>query len=98
LVVDYVHFAEHLQEYHKGKEQAITAKNLLMFGTPREIRYLTNKARKEGFLICTSNRGYYYASNPEDVNGTINKLEAQVKECLEIIQVLRISKGGNQHE
>jgi hypothetical protein len=94
LVVDYLAFAEWLELYHKGRSEAITAKQMQQWGNPREIRYLTNKARKEGFPICTCNSGYYFAANPEDINGTIKKLELQAREHLEIVQALISSKSN----
>lgn len=42
------------------------------------IRKVINLARSEGQPICSSNRGYYYSTNKEDVKRTINSLENRI--------------------
>ena len=94
MAVDFILLAEHIRLYHSGRINAITARDLRQFGTPRDIRHLVNAARKDGFRICSGNSGYFYSKNPEDLNHTINRLESQIREQLEIVQALKKSKWG----
>lgn len=94
MVVDYVLLAEHLKAFHNGKLNAIKARNLSHFGTPREIRAAVNLARKDGYMICSETCGYFYAIHPEDITETINRLESAANEQLGIVSALRSSMSN----
>lgn len=67
-------FAEFLKEHHSGKQCAITAKNLKIWGSGQEIRGIVHKLRKNGIPICSGAEGYYYAENLREIETTLYHL------------------------
>src|SRR5690625_2838580 len=66
---------ETLKEYHIGKLEAITSKNLRHIGTPRDIRSMVNNLRVLGYPICSGQNGYYYAKDSSELEQTMNFLK-----------------------
>ncbi|WMJ22884.1 hypothetical protein RBG61_12950 [Paludicola sp. MB14-C6] len=44
----------------------------------KRIREIVNKLRCDGFPICSDMYGYYYASNQDEMNGTIAQLNSRI--------------------
>lgn len=67
---------DYLVKNHNGKDFAIHSKALeKRFGIcPRTVRSYINKLRKSGLPVCSNERGYWIASNPEEVNKTVKRL------------------------
>ena len=64
---------EYLRKYHRGKQNAIYSRELqrLFCLNERSVRRIVNKLRKDGVPICSSQAGYYYASNQSEINETV---------------------------
>ena len=73
--------AEYLKEYHKTEETAIKARELrVLFNLgEKQVRNVVGELRNEGRPICSSSYGYWYSNNPEDIEKTIHRLNAQVE-------------------
>jgi hypothetical protein len=73
--------AEYLRDYHNSEEEAIKARDLcsLFNLSNRDIRNIVNGLRQDGEPICSSSSGYWYSTEPADINKTIHRLEGQVK-------------------
>jgi len=82
-------FSDWLKEYHLGKEQAITAKQMNHWGNKREIRYLVHELRLEGHPICSGQRGYYYAKTSDELAVTVKFLKGIVYETAKAMEGLR---------
>ena len=69
-----------LKKYHRGKEKAIYSRELqrLFSLDGRNLRRKINALRKDGFPLCSDEKGYYYAANQEEINATICRLNALV--------------------
>ena len=46
--------------------------------TDKQLRNVVSGLRQEGKPICSSSYGYWYSTDPEDIEKTIHRLEAQV--------------------
>jgi biotin operon repressor len=56
----------------------------------RNVRQLVQQARREGYPICsTPYNGYWYSSDPEDLQETIAILNASVMTTMDTISDLR---------
>lgn len=73
-------FLEKLKEYHVGKENSITAKNLRHIATRRGITRIVHSLRVKGYPICSGQRGYYYAKDSTELKETINFLKSYLDE------------------
>lgn len=47
--------------------------------TDRQVRSIVNQLRQEGEPICSSSQGYWYSTDPDDIEKTLHRLEAQVE-------------------
>ena len=72
---------EYLQEFHKSEGNAVSAGELsILFNlSKRGLRAVVTALRKGYYPICSSNYGYWYSKEPEDIRKTVSRLEAQVK-------------------
>ena len=72
--------AEYLADYHKTEETAIKARELraLYNLQDKQLRNVISVLRQDGEPICSSSNGYWYSTEPEDINKTIRRMEAQV--------------------
>ena len=73
--------AEHLAEFYTSEDTAINGRELSqMFNvTNRQLRNIVTVLRQEGEPICSSTHGYWYSKEPEDLEKTIHRLEAQIR-------------------
>ena len=73
MAMDDKALCEHLEQYHKGQENAASSKELEaafhVKGT--ELRRAVNRLRCSGHLICSNESGYFYAARPAEVSATI---------------------------
>lgn len=71
---------EHLEQYHKGQENAVSSKELEaafhVKGT--ELRRAVNRLRCSGHLICSNESGYFFAARPAEVSATIAQLTGRI--------------------
>ena len=71
---------EHLEQYHKGQENAASSKELEatfhVKGT--ELRRAVNRLRCSGQLICSGETGYFDAERPAEVTATIAQLTGRI--------------------
>lgn len=72
---------EYLQEFHTSEGNAVSAGELsILFNlSKRGLRTVVTALRKECYPICSSNYGYWYSKEPEDIRKTVARLEAQVR-------------------
>lgn len=75
-------FAEFLREFHTGRENAITSRNLRQWGSDVEIREMVHNLRVHGEPICSCRDGYYYAANSREVYETVQFLYNRVRSIL----------------
>lgn len=93
--------AEYLKDYHSSETEAIKARELcsLFNLSNRDIRNVVNGLRQEGEPICSSSSGYWYSTEPADINKTIHRLEGQVKNMNSSIKGLKkVLTGGNYED
>jgi hypothetical protein len=70
----------YLYEFHRGEQKAITSKNLcnLFHLNDKSLRNMINELRIDGTPICSSSKGYFYASSRDEVIKTIKHLSHRV--------------------
>ena len=78
---EYIEIAEYLKEKSKTENEAVRAGDLgaLFNLTKRGIRAIVTVLRQEGYPICSSNCGYWYGTDPADIEKTGNRLMAQAE-------------------
>lgn len=71
----------YLRDYHNTEFTAIKGRDLCtLFNLhSKQIRNIVGELRQSGEPICSSNCGYWYSTNVEDLDRTIGRLSAQVK-------------------
>lgn len=71
---------DYLSEYHTTEEKAIKARDLrVLFNLgEKQVRNIVTELRQAGVPICSSSYGYWYSNNPEDIEKTVHRLQAQV--------------------
>lgn len=71
---------EYLKDLHRGEREAIHSCELeeLFEVTGSQLRYAINRLRSNGYPICSSDFGYYYAASQDDIDHTIRRLNASV--------------------
>lgn len=86
---------EFLQSYHNAECKAVGAGELAtLFNTnKRGLRLIVTALRKEGKPICSSNYGYWYSDEAEDIDKTIARLEAQADNMIKAVAGLRKAKN-----
>ena len=69
-----------LQDLHRGERDAIHSCDLedLFNITGPQLRYAINRLRSNGYPICSSDAGYFYANTQEEINSTIRRMNANV--------------------
>jgi len=72
---------EYLKEYHNSETKAIKGRGLCeLFNLhSKQVRNLVNGLRQDGAPICSSNSGYWYSEDIQDIDNTIKRLADQVK-------------------
>lgn len=71
---------EYLKDHHNTEEKAIKSRDLsILFNLKsRDIRNIVTVLRQEGKPVCSSSNGYWYSEDPEDLEKTLHRMEAQV--------------------
>lgn len=87
---------DHLKQFNQSESTAISAGDLgeLYNLTKRGVRAVVTVLRQEGYPICSSNAGYWYSTDPEDIEKTAKRLEAQAINMSKAVDGLR--KGGKE--
>ena len=72
---------EYLKDYHKSEDTALRAVEVRELFTlkDRQVRNIVSRLRQEEEPICSSEAGYWYSKNPEDIEKTLRRLEGQVR-------------------
>ena len=67
---------KHLKRYHTGESSAIHGKELAdRFQIEvRTLQYAIHRLRLEGYPVCSSKNGYFYAASQREINATIGRL------------------------
>lgn len=88
---------EYLKDYHTNEAQAVRARELreLFNLGDKQVRNVVSVLRQNGEPICSSSNGYWYSTDPDDIEKTLHRLEAQVANMQIAITGLRKSMGGN---
>jgi len=91
---------DYLKDYHRSEATAIKASELgTLFNVKgKPLRDEINLLRQEGSPICSSWFGYWYSTDPADVDKTIKQLESRVTHISRAINGLRMSAGGLKDE
>ena len=65
-----------LRNDHKGEEKAIHSAELerLFSLSGRGVRSRISELRREGYPICSSDKGYFYAETQKEINSTVRHL------------------------
>jgi len=71
---------KYLREHSKGKDYPICSSELAeAFSVPRTmIRHMINAARSNGSPICSGQKGYYVATDKEEIKSTIDSLRGRI--------------------
>jgi len=89
-MINYDNLVNYLKVNALGKSNPITSRVICnYFGcSSADLRKNVNLARNNGYGICSSVKGYYYATNKEDINETINQLRSRIAKIKEAISGL----------
>ena len=67
---------KYLREHSNGKDYPICSSELAeAFGVPRTM---INAARSNGSPICSGQKGYYVATDKEEIKNTIDSLRGRI--------------------
>ena len=71
---------KYLREHSKVKDYPICSSELAeAFSVPiNMIRHMINAARSNGSPICSGQRGYYVATDKDEIKSTINSLRGRI--------------------
>ena len=69
-----------LKELHSGEESAIHSRELekVFAVTGSKLRFAINQLRSQGCPICSSDAGYYFADTQNEIERTIQRLNASI--------------------
>ena len=72
---------EYLKDHHFSENVAVKSRDLrLLFNlTDKQVRVVVSQLRQEGEPVCSSSSGYWYSTDPDDIEKTLHRLEAQVE-------------------
>lgn len=92
--------AEYLREYHTSENKAIKGRELCeLFNLhSKQVRNIVSDLRQDGEPICSSNCGYWYSKEPDDLDRTIKRLSEQVKNMSRAIEGLKKAKEDTEDE
>ena len=87
---------EYLKEFHAEEKNAIKGRDLcVLFNlTDKQIRNVVTVLRQNGEAICSSSYGYWYSTDPEDLEKTLHRMEAQVSNMNYSIEGLKKTLRG----
>ena len=71
---------DYLKDYHTTESRAVKNRELraLFNLTDRQVRNIVSQLRQECEPVCSSSNGYWYSTDPADIEKTLHKLEVQV--------------------
>ena len=87
---------EYLKDFHRAENTAVKSRDLrsLFNLTDKQVRNVVSQLRQEGEPVCSSSYGYWYSTDPNDIEKTLHRLEAQVENMSISITGLRKALGG----
>ncbi len=87
---------EYLKDNHNTESKAVKNRDLrsLFNLTDKQVRNVVSQLRQEGEPVCSSSYGYWYSMDPDDIEKTLHRLEAQVENMNISITGLRKVLGG----
>lgn len=87
---------EYLKDCHGAESVAIKNRELrsLFNLTDKQVRNIVSQLRQEGEPVCSSSYGYWYSTDPADLERTLHRLEAQVENMNHSITGLKKALGG----
>jgi len=67
---------KYLMNGHRGRDNAVHSKAIEkdLGLSNRSVRTYISSLRKAGEPICSSEKGYWIASSPQEINGTVKRL------------------------
>lgn len=85
---------DYLMEYHNTEKKAINSRSLCeLFNLhSKQVRSLVSVMRQNGEPVCSSNNGYWYSTEIENIDRTIKRLAEQVKNMNRAIEGLNKAK------
>lgn len=85
--------AEHLRRYHRGRDKAVTSRELEAAFNVRgiELRNLVNTLRRGGVPIGSDSNGYFYAATEQEVRATIAHMTHRISGIAAAIHGLTLS-------
>ncbi|GKH50337.1 hypothetical protein CE91St46_14480 [Eubacteriales bacterium] len=91
---------DYLREYHTSENKAIKGRELCeLFNLhSKQVRNIVSDLRQDGEPICSSNYGYWYSKELDDIDRTIKRLSEQVKNMSRAIEGLQKAKEVAQNE
>lgn len=91
---------DYLRDYHTSENKAIKGRELCeLFNLhSKQVRNIVSDLRQAGEPICSSNYGYWYSKEPDDLDRTIKRLSEQVKNMSRAIDGLQRAKEVTKHE
>lgn len=74
----------------RGKLNAKTASELKFngWGNAREIRTMVSELRTKGYPLCSSNEGYYAATNMLELMTTVSRIRCMARSDMKIAEAL----------
>lgn len=72
---------EYIRNFHTGRDKAVFSRELqFIFQLDgRNIRRNISKLRQEGYPICSSENGYYYADSQAEIDSTVRRMDGLIK-------------------
>lgn len=78
-------FERYMKTEHGGEHNAVVSKEIerrfRIKGS--EVRALVNELRCQGVPICSSSKGYFYATSRDEVESTVNHLNSRIGKMVE---------------
>lgn len=73
--------AEHLKAYHCGESAAVSSRELEYAFRIRgpDLRRAVNHLRGDGIPICSTDKGYFYASTEQELLRTVRQLRSRIR-------------------
>ena len=89
---------EYLKEYHTQETTAIKGRELcVLFNlTDKHLRNVVSELRQDGEAICSSSYGYWYSTDPDDIQLTLRRIEGQVSNMEKTVAGLRKALTGGK--
>jgi len=87
---------EYLKDHHTTESEAVKGRELrtLFNLTDKQVRNVVSQLRQDGEPVCSSSYGYWYSTDPDDIEKTLHRLGAQVENMVRSIEGLRRALGG----